>query len=85
MEQTVQHMLAVEDCKRVTATAITDVVGFSPAQIVLSYAGGRIFVSGADMKITSFSGQSGQFSASGNISGVRYASKGATLKQRLFR
>lgn len=88
MEQQAQaegHTLSVENCKKVTATAIAGVDGFSPAQLVLSYAGGRIVVSGSDMKITAFSKQSGQFAAVGNIVGVKYIGKGGSIRQRLFR
>ncbi len=85
MEQTEQHIISVENMKRVTATKIENVVSFSPAQLVLAFSGGRIVITGSDMKITAFSGQSGQFSAIGTISGVRYASKGASIRQRLFK
>lgn len=85
MEQTEQHIISVENCRRVAATKIENVVSFSPSQLVLAYAGGRIVITGADMKITAFSGQSGQFSAVGTIGGVRYVGKGASLKQKLFR
>ncbi len=85
MEQSEQHMVMVENCKKVSATAITGVDSFSSSQLVLSYAGGRIVINGSDMKISAFSRQSGQFSANGNISGVRYIGKGGTVRQRLFR
>ena len=35
MEQTEQHIISVENMKRVTATKIENVVSFSPAQLVL--------------------------------------------------
>ncbi len=85
MEQTEQHTISVENLKRVVATKIDNVLSFSPSQLVLAYAGGRIVITGTDLKITAFSGQSGQFSAVGAIGGVRYVGKGATLKQKLFR
>lgn len=85
MEQTEQHLLSVENCKRVTATGIDSVDSFSATQLVLSYGGGRIVVTGSEMKITSFSKTNGQFSASGIITGVKYSGKAANLKQRLFK
>ena len=85
MEQTEQHVLSIENCKRVTATGIESVDSFSASQLVLSYGGGRIVVTGSDMKITSFSKTNGQFSASGIISGVKYSGKATNLKQRLFK
>ncbi len=85
MEQSEGHILTVENRKRLTATQIEAVEAFSPTQLVLQYVGGRIIVTGSDMKITAFSKTSGSFSANGTITSVRYAQKGVGLKQRLFR
>ena len=79
------HNLSVEQCKRVTATAVTEVDAFSDKQIVLSYSGGRIVVTGSGMKIINFSKTSGSFCATGEINGVRYLAKGGSLKQKLFK
>lgn len=79
------HNLSVEQCKRIMATAITEVDAFSDKQIVLSYQGGKIAVSGSGMKIVNFSKTGGSFCATGNISGVKYLQKGGSLKQRLFK
>ena len=85
MEQTEQHIISIENRKRITATQIDAVEAFSPTQIVLSFAGGKIVVAGSGMKITAFSKTNGNFSASGEIISVRYAQKSAGLKQRLFK
>lgn len=85
MEQTQEHTISIENRKRFTATQIEAVEAFSPTQLTLSYAGGRIIISGSDMKITSFSKSTGAFSAVGLFSAVKYAQKGGSLKQRLFK
>lgn len=85
MEQNEQHILTVENCKRITATGIQSVDAFSATQLILSYGGGRIVVSGSEMKITSFSKTNGQFSASGVITAVKYAGKAVGFKQKLFK
>lgn len=85
MEQNEQHSLCVENCKKITATAIEAVESFSSTQLVLAYSGGRIVVSGSEMKITAFSKTSGQFAANGKITGVKYAQKAASLRQKLFK
>ena len=85
MEQSEQHIISIENRKRITATQIDAVEAFSPTQIVLSYTGGKIVVAGSGMKITAFSKTNGNFSASGEITSVRYAQKSAGLKQRLFK
>lgn len=79
------HGLNIEQCKKVTATGIISVDAFSDKQIVLSYAGGKIVVSGSGMKIAGFSKTSGSFSAAGEIYGAKYIKKGGSLKQKLFR
>ncbi len=79
------HVLTIEQCKKVTATAISSVDAFSDKQVVLSYSGGRIIISGSGMKITGFSKSGGQFSATGEIISARYAAKGGSLKQRFFK
>lgn len=81
MEQQVDgFIVTVENRKRITATQIEAVTSFSASQIALQYQGGSVVVSGSDMKITAFSKSSGQFSAQGNIDGVRYTHKGKGIK-----
>ncbi|MGN1373418.1 MAG: YabP/YqfC family sporulation protein [Candidatus Coproplasma sp.] len=80
MEQTEGHTLSIENRKRVTATQIEAVNSFSASQIVLQYHGGKIIVGGSDMKITAFSKSSGQFTAQGNIDGVKYSHGGSGIK-----
>lgn len=85
MENSTPHSLGIEQCKKITATAIESVDGFSDKQILLSYSGGRIIVLGSGMKIVNFSKTSGAFAATGDIISVRYAAKGVGLKSRLFK
>jgi len=77
MEQ--EHTLTIENRKKVLATRIDAVSAFSAGQIVLLYGGGKIIISGADMKIVAFSKSSGEFSAVGQITAVKY-SGGSPLK-----
>lgn len=85
MENNEGHLISIENRKRFTATQIEAVESFSPTQLVLTYAGGKIIVTGSEMKITSFSKSTGSFSANGLFSAVKYAQKGGSLKQRLFK
>lgn len=84
MEQSEGHIISIENRKKFSATQIQSVDSFSSNQLVLSYSGGRIVVTGSDLKITSFSKSNGSFVATGMINGVRYAQKGAGLK-KLFK
>lgn len=85
MDASVPHSLNIEQCKRISATAIDSVDAFSDKQIVLSYPSGKIIVTGSGMKIVNFSKTSGSFAAAGEIISVRYAAKGTGLRQKLFR
>jgi uncharacterized protein (DUF2345 family) len=78
-----QHTLEIDDRKRVTATAIDEVDGFSSQQIVLSCGGDKLIITGSQLKIVGFSKTGGTFSAVGTVSGVKYVAKNA-LKKRLF-
>lgn len=80
-----QHSLSIEDCRLFTASAIESVDAFSSSRILLSYAGGRIAVSGSGLKITSFSKAGGQFSASGTVTEVKYLPKGVKLARRILK
>ncbi len=85
MEQSEQHVLNIENCKRITASGIISVDNFSPSSLSLTYSGGRIIISGSELKITAFSKTNGQFTATGTVSGVKYAGKAVGLKQKLFK
>ena len=85
MENSVPHSINVEQCKKVTATAIESVDAFSDKQILLSYQSGRIVVTGSGMKIINFSKTSGSFAATGEINSVRYMGKGMSFKGKLFK
>ena len=85
MENAAPHSLGIEQCKKITATAIESVDSFSDKQIVMSYPAGRIVVAGSGMKIINFSKTSGAFAATGEIISVRYIGKGVTFKSKLFK
>lgn len=79
------HALNLEQCKKLTATAIESVEAFSSQQIVLTYSGGKIIISGSNLKIINFSKSSGAFSATGEVICVKYGTKGVKLVQKLFK
>ena len=85
MENAQPHTISIEQCKRISATAIDSVDAFSDKQIILSYPAGRIVVAGNGMKIVGFSKSSGTFSATGEINSVRYLGKGMGLRGKLFK
>ncbi|MBE7088936.1 MAG: hypothetical protein E7370_05440 [Clostridiales bacterium] len=79
------HSIIIEQCKKISATAIERVEGFSAQQIILSYSNGKIFISGNNLKIINFSSSTGAFSATGEIFAVKYGVKGAKFMQKIFK
>lgn len=80
------HNLSIEQCKKITATAIISVDSFSDKQIILSFQGGKIVVSGSGMKIAAFSKSTGAFAATGDVFGAQYKLKsGGGIRQKLFK
>lgn len=80
-----EHSISIEQRKKFTATGIESVDSFSDKQIVLSFQGGRIVVSGSGMKIVNFSKSNGNFGAVGDVTGAKYIAKGLGFKQKLFK
>ncbi len=78
------HTLTIEERKKITMTGVESVTAFSPQQISLNLSGGKLVITGSDLKITAFSKTSGTFSATGNISSLRYGGAGVHLSG-LFR
>ncbi|MBR7099714.1 MAG: YabP/YqfC family sporulation protein [Clostridia bacterium] len=70
------HTLTIEQQKKLTLTGVESVTSFSPQQINLQLAGGKLAVQGEGLKITSFSKSSGTFSASGTVYSVKYGARG---------
>lgn len=85
MEQNEQHVLNIENLKKLTASGIASVDSFSPTLLNLSYQGGRISVGGSNIKIDSFSKTTGALSATGEFRTVKYSDKGETLRKKLFK
>ncbi len=78
------HTLTIEQRKRITMTGVESVTAFSPQQISLTLADGKLVVTGSGLKIAAFSKTTGAFTATGNISALRYGGGGGKLA-RLFR
>ena len=83
--QEILHSLTIEQQKSITVTGIESVAAFSESKIVLCLMGNntKLYVTGSGLKITGFSKTSGTFTATGNVSGVRYGGK--NLRAKLFK
>lgn len=70
------HTVNIEQQKKIVMTGVTEVLSFTPQQIRLRLSDGNVTVLGEGLKIHSFSGSSGDFSATGKVDGVRYGGVG---------
>lgn len=83
--ETIQSVLTIEGQKKITMTGVDSVDAFSETEIKLTVNGKRVSVGGSQLKVLAFSKGSGNFSASGEVTSVKYGgAKGKTL-QRLFK
>lgn len=85
MQQTEREsVLTIEQRKRITFTGVDSVDGFSDTAILLTVLGKRVRIDGAHLKIVAFSQGVGNFSAVGEVTGVRFLGAKGKLFSRLF-
>ena len=78
------HQIVIEQKKTINVSGVEGVLSFSEGKIALSLiGGGKLYVAGSSLKITGFSKEKGQFSASGSIIGVSYGGK--SFASKIFR
>lgn len=81
--QEISHSYTLEQRKNLSVSGVESVKAFSENRVELCLiGGGRMTISGSNLKITGFSKQNGSFLATGLIESVRY---GGSLKSKLFR
>ncbi len=80
----VQSVLTVEQQSKITMTGVNSVDAFSDGNILLTVNGKRVRISGSKLKVLSFSNGSGNFTASGEVTQIRYGGA-AKLLSRFFK
>ena len=83
--ETVSNVLTIEQNKKITMTCVDSVDAFSETEVKLTVSGKKVFISGAGLKMLTFSKGSGNFSASGEVICVKYGGAKGKLLQRLFK
>lgn len=80
------HSIIVEERKKISVLDVAEVNGFSEKEIKISLVNGeKVLVLGQGMKIVGFSKESGNFVASGQISGVKYLGKSVSFIKKLIK
>lgn len=79
-ENTYTGSVTIERRREIRVSGVSAVNGFSSTQISLTLSGVKMLITGSDLKISDFSKESGNFSASGLIACVKYSERGEGLK-----
>ncbi len=83
--QTEQDQLVLDGRKRLSMTNVESVEGFSEQSLKLIVKGNRVQILGENIKITVFNKASGNLSAEGDFSEIKYNYKKAPLLKRIFK
>lgn len=76
MQDETNSLLTLENRSKLTMTGVESVDGFSDKCIRLTVSGIKLSIEGEKLKILSFSEGSGNFTASGEVSSLRYGRGG---------
>lgn len=83
--QTEQDQLVLDGRKRLQMTCVEGVEGFTEQSLKLIVKGNRVQILGENIKITAFNKASGNLSAEGDFSEIKYNYKKAPLIKRIFK
>ncbi len=84
-EATQAQNIFLYDRKKLEMTGISDVSAFSDTSVEMSYSGGMIAVEGTDLKIDSFSSETGHICITGVVNSFCYYGKAPSQKNGLLR
>lgn len=77
--------LLIEGRKRLQMTGVEAVEGFSEQTLKLIVKGSRVILSGKDIKITAFNKQSGNLSADGDFTEIKFGGEKQAVFKRIFK
>ena len=87
-QQRKPHDLTLEDRKILKATGVADVEGFDETKVYAMLEGTAFIIGGKNLKVVSFSAESGDLVVEGEIDSVEYSaalSRKAGIFSRIFR
>lgn len=77
-------VLTIEQQEKITFTGVESVDSFSETNINLTVNGKRVQITGTHLKVLAFAKGSGNFSATGQVNGVKFSfAKGKGLQRLL--
>lgn len=74
-EEIKESVLTVEQQKKITMSGVASVDSFSENVILLTVNGKKVRIEGSKLKVLAFSEGSGNFTASGEVSLIKYGVK----------
>ena len=77
--------LILDGRKKLQMTGVDAVEGFSDRMLKLSVSGSKVLINGENIKITAFNKATGNLTADGNFTEIKYNFKKAPLIKRLFK
>ncbi|MBR3949147.1 MAG: sporulation protein YabP [Oscillospiraceae bacterium] len=72
MAQELGHGVRLEERRKLTATGVTEVLGFEETQVVLQTALGLLTVHGQELRLKNLSAEGGQVAVEGQIGALIY-------------
>ena len=84
-EETNRSILTLEDRKKIALTGVSSVDSFSETAVNLTVNGMRVQIIGTKLKVLSFSQGSGNFSACGEVTQIKYGGAKGKFFSRLFK
>ena len=85
MQETKQSVLTIELQSRISMTGVESVDAFSENEITLTVNGKKVAITGAKLKVLAFSQGTGNFSASGEVTSVKFGGAKGKALQKLFK
>lgn len=73
MEETRKHSISMENRKKLTITAVDDVVSFDEDKVIVDTAMGTMTVFGSDFRIHKLNVDDGQLMIEGTIDEIQYS------------
>ena len=83
--QVQQEQLVLDGRKRLSMTLVEGVEGFTEQSLKLAVNGNKVQIYGENIKITAFNKASGNLTAEGNFSEIKYNYKKPPFLKRVFK
>lgn len=81
----VEESLTLDKRNKLSMTGVIAVDGFTEQSLKLSVGSGKVFITGENIKITSYNKANGNLSADGKFNQIKYGQEKAPIMKRIFK